>query len=143
MSDFTNESWRESMNIKTKALKVFDQFLENIGLMRTATHEEFRGKCEEFAKDYMAGASGVTVGREPGWIKGGTISKTLVVCGSGVSIVGSRLEQGMAVAPWAKNFYAQEVVSIADPMKNHRALINFDQVLDLTLHDVTVQVGKS
>lgn len=130
------------MNIKTKALKVFDQFLENIGLMRTATHEEFRDECEEFAKDYMVGASGVTVGREPGWIKGGTISKTLVVCGSNIRIDGLRLEQGMVVAPWVKNFHARGEVSIAAPKKNHRALINFDQTLDLSLRDVTVQVGK-
>lgn len=133
------------MNIKTKALKVLDQFLKNIGLMRTSTHEEFRGKCEEFAKDYMQGTSGLTIGGEQGWIKGGVFLKTVVVCGSNISIDGSRLEQGMVIAPWVKNFYARGVVSIAAPMKNHRALLNCGPLIDGAFpisHDVSFQGTK-
>lgn len=130
------------MNIKTKALKVLDQFLENIGLMRTATHEEFRVNCEEFAKDYMQGSSGLTVGGVSGRINGGVFSKTVVVCGSNVSIDGSRLEKGMVIAPWVKNFYACGVTAYAVPMKNQRAILNCGPTLDGTIlisPDVTFQ----
>src|SRR5690554_3672822 len=101
--------------------KVIDQFLENIGLMRLKKYEEFRVQCEEFAKDYLEGSSGITLGGLPGQLVGGTAYKTLVVIGSYVRILDARAEHGVVVAPWVRGFYASGLLCNSGPKKNLRA----------------------
>lgn len=103
------------------------KILRKIGIVTLREHEseieEFRAKCEQFAKDYLDASRGVTIGAHDGFINGGTLTYGGVIIGSRVAL--NNVTSGhMAVAPWAKRVVLNGIIGAGtEPPKNVEAVV--------------------
>lgn len=118
------------------------KILRKIGIVTLRQHEseveEFRAKCEQFAKDYLDASRGVTIGSHEGFITDGTLLKGGVVVGSRVSLSYVKADH-LAIAPWAKQVVLKGIVtSGTKPPKNVGAVV---RVMRKDEHPTGCQIG--